>query len=224
MASGFSKMFGSPIGMGTSFSFTSQSPPTGGGFNAPQPSGPALGGGMSSPNSSGYGVTLMPVPASGGSPVFQSPSSNKFPTGGGAVVFTPHGNTSPIGSAPSSSPLSPYSYVGGSASSFVQMPSAAMMPTGMVPTSPYSSTMASNPGHHFANFAASPISHGYGPGAHYVNVQPYGYGARIMSAGGGHAYHQSPYQHQYVTSPYLSHQHSPRDVSSLQPNSKVASF
>lgn len=189
------------------------SPPGGGGvgYSSPQHSMTAMGSAIVSPNSSGLGVGLTPVAGTGGSPIFQSPSSNKFPTGGGAIVFTPHSNASPMGGASVTSPTSPYSYVGGSASSFVQSPPSGLGNPGVVYSPPpysstyvYMSNVQNYPG------AASPITHGYGPPTQHTNTHPYGYGTRAMA--GGHMYHQGPYQHHYpTTSPYYGH-HSPRDV------------
>lgn len=199
--------------MASSFS----SPPGGIGFSPPQPSVSGLGSIIASPGSSSLGgIGLMPTPGGSGSPVFQSPAGNRFPTGGGAIVFTPHSNASPIGGGTASAAhASPFSYVGGSASSFVQSPTSGAIGSHagtIYSPPPYSSTMMPNLPHHPAGIAASPITHGYGPPAHFVTMQPYGYGSRAMA--GMHAYHphQNPYQHhQYPTSPYFT-QHSPRDV------------
>ncbi|ODM97520.1 Nucleoporin NUP53 [Orchesella cincta] len=192
-----SKMFGAPTGF-TSPSFTSPS--------QPQASTSMMGGpgGMVSPNISGFnGVSYIPS-TGGSSPILQSPSDNKFPAGGGPVVFTPQRNVSPGSVVQGAAPASPYSfYAGGTATSFIQSPPPSYGgPVAHTPP-PFSSTMMVS---NTASYA-SPLAHGYAPPQHFTNSQPYGYGVRAM--GGNYNYHSPAYQHH--PPPQYGQQHSPRD-------------
>ncbi|CAL8089015.1 unnamed protein product [Orchesella dallaii] len=191
-----SKMFGTPSGY-TSPGFTSHSQP----LSSTSGMGPPVG--MTSPNISGFSsVSYIPA-TGGGSPILQSPADNKFPAGGGPVVFTPQRNVSPNSVVPSAVPASPYSYYnGGTASSFIQTPPPSYgAPVSHTPP-PFSSTMmTSNPTY------ASPLAHGYAHPQHFTNSQPYGYGVRALA--GTYTYHSPSYQQ--PPPPLYNQHHSPRD-------------
>lgn len=212
------------------------SPPTsgfvGGGFSTPpahqhQLSTTAIGSLLVSPNSSGLGmgaVSIAPgsAPVASGSPIFQSPTVHKFPPGGGAIVFNPTNNPSPVsGGLSMMAPTSPYTYIGGSASSFIQSPPQAYgVPGHAYPPPQLSSTLSTSPQNqgvqHNVHHVASPLAHGYGHGqpVQYTNVQPYGYGARVMSGSYGFQQH-NPYQHQHAHQMpvYAGYAHGPHSLS-----------